>query len=61
MIVLFISVLGIVIKCIDAQWCETVNPKVLAELLSVGGAEILFELGELIKIYGSKNRLRQNK
>jgi len=61
MIVLFISVLGITIKCIDAQWCETANPKVLADLIAIGGVEILFELGELIKIYGAKKRIRQNK
>lgn len=61
MIVLFISVLGITIKCINAQWCEAVNPKVLTDLITIGGVEILFELGELIRIYGAKDRVRHNK
>lgn len=60
MVVIFIWVLGITIKCIDARWCEAINPKILEDMITVGGVEILFELGELIKIYGG-GRIRQNK
>lgn len=53
---MFISVLGIVIKCIDGNWCELSHPNILGEMVAVGGTELLFEVGELIKIYKGKGR-----
>lgn len=61
MVVMFIWVLGIVIKCIDGNWCEPVNPKVLTDLMAMGATETLFEMGQLIKIYREKDRIRHNK
>lgn len=58
MIVLFISVAGIVIKCIDGNWCESVNPRILTDMIALGGVEILFEMGEFLRIYVGKDKIQ---
>lgn len=57
-VTIFIIILGgqFAVKCIGGNWCEPMNPKLLNDLISLGGTELLFEIGTILKIYRGKDK-----
>ena len=61
MIVMFILVGGLVIKCIGGTWCEPINPRIFNDLISIGGVELLFEMSGFLQIFRGKEDIKYGK
>jgi hypothetical protein len=56
--VLFIEILGYVVKCVNSRVCETISPQELVYLIKGETVELIFEAslvgGVLMKIFRKK-------
>jgi hypothetical protein len=51
MVVLFIVVANMALRCLGARWCEEFDSVALVRMWEVGGIELMFEIPGVIKIY----------
>lgn len=54
MVVLFIVVANMVLRCLGARWCEEFSSVEFLRMWEIGSVEIMFELPGIIKIYRRK-------
>lgn len=55
MVVLFIIVFNLVVRCYGA-WCQEVDPQQFNNLLRAGALELVFDAGVALKIFFYKRR-----
>lgn len=51
MVVLFIVVANMVIRCLGMRWCEEFNSVIFLRYWDIGAVEMMFEIPGIIKIY----------